>query len=85
MMDEKTLLCRDTIEKLRPYLQRDGGDLVFVKFEDGKLYVQLTGACIGCTAMDLTFDGITDFVADELTFVKQVVFLNDATSNYYGY
>ena len=83
MIDEKTLLCQDTVEKLRPYLQRDGGDLIFVKYEDGKMYVQLTGACIGCTSMEFTFDGITDFVADELTFVKQVVFLNDAAS-YFG-
>ena len=76
MFDEKTQLCKDTIEKLRPYLQRDGGDLEFVRYEAGNLYLRLQGACIGCASMEFTYEGVTDFVTDELLFVKQVVFLN---------
>lgn len=48
MNNDKTIkLIKQTIKKLRPYLNADGGDLDFVKFEDGIVYVRLLGACIG--------------------------------------
>lgn len=31
--------------KLRPYLQRDGGDIEYVDFKDGIVYVRMLGAC----------------------------------------
>ncbi|MGN1391369.1 MAG: NifU family protein, partial [Sharpea porci] len=37
--------CKEVIEKIRPYLMRDGGDIQFVMFQDGIVYVQLFGAC----------------------------------------
>ena len=58
--DDKTIkLIKQTIKKLRPYLNADGGDLDFVKFEDGIVYVRLLGACIGCSSSD---DTITNSV-----------------------
>lgn len=45
---------KKVIKKLRPYLNQDGGDLDFVKFEDGIVYVRLLGACIGCSSSDDT-------------------------------
>lgn len=45
---------KKVIKKLRPYLNQDGGDLDFVKFEDGIVYVKLLGACIGCSSSDDT-------------------------------
>jgi Fe-S cluster biogenesis protein NfuA len=33
------------IEKLRPLLQRDGGDIELIDVEDGVVKVKLTGAC----------------------------------------
>ena len=44
----------EVIEKLRPYLQRDGGDMQFVDFKDGIVYIRMLGACIGCAYMDQT-------------------------------
>ena len=40
-------------------MNADGGDLDFVKFEDGIVYVKLLGACIGCSSSD---DTITNSV-----------------------
>ena len=55
MNNDKTIkLIKQTIKKLRPYLNADGGDLDFVKFEDGIVYVRLLGACIGCSSSDDT-------------------------------
>jgi len=44
----------DVINLIRPYIQRDGGDVEFVKFEDGIVYVSLSGACVGCGGFDIT-------------------------------
>ncbi len=60
MNNDKTIkLIKQTIKKLRPYLNADGGDLDFVKFEDGIVYVRLLGACIGWSSSD---DTITNSV-----------------------
>ena len=45
-MDQKII---DAIEKdIRPFLQRDGGDIEFVSFTDGIVSVRLKGACAHC-------------------------------------
>jgi len=45
----------DTIEKIRPYIQRDGGDVEFVDVNDeGVVTLRLLGACVGCGATDTT-------------------------------
>ena len=50
---------KTVIHKLRPYLQRDGGDIEFVEFKDGIVYVKMLGACAGCTMLDETLkDGV---------------------------
>ena len=33
------------LEKIRPFLIRDGGDIEFVDFKDGIVYVKMLGAC----------------------------------------
>ena len=45
---------KKVIHKLRPYLNQDGGDLDFVAFKDGIVYIKLLGACIGCSSSDDT-------------------------------
>lgn len=51
-MDEREStieLIKQTIDKIRPFLMRDGGDLRYVDFIDGIVYVRLLGACDGCS------------------------------------
>ena len=55
--EETVLQIQDVIEKLRPYLQRDGGDMEFVRFEEGIVYVRMLGACSGCAFVDSTLSG----------------------------
>ncbi|MEE0699215.1 MAG: NifU family protein [Bacilli bacterium] len=50
----------EVLEKIRPYLNQDGGDVEFVKFEDGTCYVKLTGACAGCMFADLTIQNMVE-------------------------
>ena len=62
------------IENLKPYLQNDGGNIEFVKFEDGIVYVKLIGACAQCSLIDVTLkDGIEDILVNSIPEVKEVV------------
>jgi Fe-S cluster biogenesis protein NfuA len=45
---------RRVIEKVRPSLALDGGDIDFITVKNGKVYVQLKGACIGCASSGTT-------------------------------
>lgn len=68
-MDEKTIekKARAVIDKLRPYINRDGGDIKFVKYEEGIVYVQMLGACIGCAAIDTTLTyGVETILLEEV-------------------
>ncbi|MDR3330508.1 MAG: NifU family protein [Mycoplasmataceae bacterium] len=55
---KQTLLeqIKDTIESLRTFINNDGGDLSFVSFKNGILTLNITGACVGCSAFSITFD-----------------------------
>lgn len=55
------------INKVRPYLQRDGGDCEYVTMNDGIVYVKMLGACVGCSSIDLTVkDGIEAILLEEV-------------------
>lgn len=64
------------LEKLRPYLQRDGGDVHFVRLEDDILHIELAGLCLGCPAITLTLQAIEEFLTSELPFITKVVLDN---------
>jgi Fe-S cluster biogenesis protein NfuA len=63
------------IDKVRPALQRDGGDVELVEvLEDGTVKVRLTGACAGCPMSKLTLkNGIERLLKQEVPGVKEVV------------
>ena len=62
-----------TLDKIRPFLQRDGGDVVFDSFEDGIVYVSLIGACDGCSMINETLDsGIGIILKEEVPGVIDV-------------
>lgn len=73
-MQTKIDEIKNTIEKIRPYIQRDGGDVEFVSFEDGVVGIRLLGACVGCGSIDDTIhDGIQAILLDEVPGVTNVV------------
>jgi len=45
---------RSVIEKVRPSLALDGGDIDFITVKNATVYVQLKGACIGCSSSGST-------------------------------
>jgi len=42
------------IEKVRPSIKLDGGDITLLEIKEGKVYVQLQGACVGCGSSGTT-------------------------------
>lgn len=72
--DETVLKIISLIDKMRPFLIGDGGDIEFVKYEDNIVYVRLTGACAGCSMIDVTLkDGIEEMIITEIPEVKEVI------------
>ena len=63
-----------TIEKIRPFLVSEGGDIKYIKFEDGIVYVKMLGHCSNCSFMDVTLkDGIEVALLNEVPEVIEVV------------
>lgn len=53
MNEEETIQAiKATLEKIRPFLQRDGGDIDYIGYRDGIVYVAMVGACEGCSLAD---------------------------------
>ena len=64
----------EVINKLRPYLNRDGGDVQFEAFKDGVVYVHMLGACAGCSMLDETLkEGIEQILVEEVPGIVEVV------------
>ena len=75
-----------TIEKIRPYIQQDGGDVEFVDYNEGTVIVKMLGACAGCMAIDSTLtDGIQAILIDEVPEVKEVKLDTTSMGGYDGY
>jgi Fe-S cluster biogenesis protein NfuA len=66
-------LLETTLEYIRPALQADGGDLVLLGAENGKVSLQLVGACGGCPLSTMTLTaGIERILRDRVPGVTTV-------------
>ncbi len=45
---------KNVIDKVRPSLALDGGDIEFLTVKNSKVYIQLRGACVGCASSGTT-------------------------------
>ncbi len=62
------------LDKIRPALQADGGDVELVEVKDGIVKVKLTGACSGCPMSAITLKkGIERVLKEQVPEVKAVV------------
>ncbi|RAV00588.1 NifU family protein [Paenibacillus sp. YN15] len=64
----------EVLDKLRPFLQRDGGDVELVDVEDGIVKLRLMGACGSCPSSTITLKaGIERALMEEVDGIKEVV------------
>ncbi|MEA1994169.1 MAG: NifU family protein [Euryarchaeota archaeon] len=69
-MEEK---IKKVLEEVRPSLQRDGGDVAFVGYNDGIVELKLKGACAGCPFSQITIKNyIEKLLKKELPEIKEV-------------
>ena len=76
-MDNKESLVeikiKSLIDKIRPFLISDGGNLEFIKYSNNIVYVRMLGACKDCVMMDITLkEGIEELIINEIPEVKEV-------------
>lgn len=64
---------QEALNKVRPSLQADGGDVELVDVVDGVVKVRLQGACAGCPMSQMTLrNGIEKYLKEQIPEVKSV-------------
>ena len=64
----------EVLNKIRPNLVRDGGNVELIDVNDGTVTLKLTGACAGCPMSTITLKmGIEKILKQEIPEVKEVV------------
>lgn len=73
-MEAKIEEVKKCINKIRPYIQRDGGDVEFVALDEtGVVTVRMLGACTDCLSIDDTLkDGIEAILLEEVEGITKV-------------
>ncbi|MEQ1878770.1 MAG: NifU family protein [Bdellovibrionia bacterium] len=66
---------KEVIEnEVRPAVAMDGGDIEFERYEDGKVYLQMKGACSGCPSSAMTLKmGIETRLKEAVPEITEVV------------
>jgi len=63
----------EVIDKIRPFLISDGGNIEFIKYEEGIAYVKMLGHCADCPMIDMTLrDGVEIAITSEIPEVIEV-------------
>jgi len=64
---------RTALDKIRPLLQRDGGDVELVAVDAKTVKVKLRGACAGCPMSQMTLkNGIEKLLKQEIPEIESV-------------
>lgn len=62
-----------TLEEIRPMLARHLGNIEFVKFAEGTVFVRLLGTCHGCPLSQLTLKaGVEEILTSKIPEVRRV-------------
>ena len=57
---------KDALDQIRPFLQRDGGDIEFVEYTDDNIVkARLQGHCAGCPGAQMTIKGVVEKILKE--------------------
>ena len=70
---QKIKLIEQTIEELRPFLRKDGGDCELVDVDGSNILVKMTGACVLCKLSSATISGIQERLVAKLGVPLRVI------------
>jgi len=65
IMDSTEQLIITTLDKIRHFLQKDGGDVEFISFKDGIVFVKMHGACQDCVYADADIKELVEVILQE--------------------
>lgn len=64
---------KETLEEIKPLLAQHLGDIEFVKFENGVVYVRMLGTCVGCPLSQITLkSGVEEILKSRVSGVERV-------------
>lgn len=67
-------IIKEIIEDIRPYINNEGGDIEFIKYEDKYVYVKLLGACSHCGYQDYTLNnGVLELIKEKVPEVEGII------------
>jgi Fe-S cluster biogenesis protein NfuA len=76
-MEEKNNIeekVKGLVEQMRPYLNMDGGDMEFIKYEDHYVYIKLVGSCSNCLLQDNTInDNLFEYFKSEIPEIEGII------------
>lgn len=62
------------IERIRPFIQSDGGDIELVEVSGNRATVRMSGTCVGCPSASMTlFVGLEQALRDEIPEFEELV------------
>jgi NFU1 iron-sulfur cluster scaffold homolog, mitochondrial len=75
--DELVTQIKELLEtRVRPAVAQDGGDIIFHRFEDGIVYLQMQGSCSGCPSSTATLkagiENMLRYYVPEVTEVRSI-------------
>ena len=70
--EDNIKLINEIINDIKPYLNSEGGDIEFIKYED--VYVKLFGACSHCGYQDYTLnDNVYELIKEKIPTCKGII------------
>ena len=74
MEKDITTKIKEELEDLKPFLNMDGGDIEFIKYEDNIVFVRLSGACANCGYQDYTWkDNILEYLQEDIPEIEGII------------
>jgi Fe-S cluster biogenesis protein NfuA len=65
--EDAVYAIQEVLDKMRPYMNAEGGDIEFVEFKNGIVYIKIKGACADCGMIDLDIsEGIEAMLIDSV-------------------
>lgn len=72
------------LEEVKPYIQSHGGDIELSEVKDNVVYVQLAGACSGCSLSAVTLkNGVEEIIKARVPEIEYVTMVNETVSSGY--
>ena len=66
------------LDSLRPAIRMDGGDAVFVRYENNIVFIRFVGACVHCPISSITLKmGIEESLKQAIPEIVEVVAVTD--------